>query len=77
MNVTAVCIVAIIAWAFVSLFGRQKDGKFAKGKWQSAETKISELEAEIAQMNERIQVLEKIVVDEKYDLHRKFDELNK
>ncbi|MEM0910239.1 MAG: hypothetical protein AAGJ37_04650 [Pseudomonadota bacterium] len=77
MNVTAVCIVAIIAWAFVSLFSNHKDGKYSKGKWQSAESKMSDLESEIAQMNERIQVLEKIVVDEKYELNRKFDELNK
>ena len=77
MNVTAVCIVAIVAWAIVSLFGSQKEGRQSRGKWQNAEAKIAELEAEIVQMNERIQVLEKIVVDEKYDLKRQFDELNK
>lgn len=77
MNVTAVCIVAIVAWAIVSLFGSHKEGKQSRGKWQNAESKITGLETEIAQMNERIQVLEKIVVDEKYELNRKFDELNK
>ncbi|AGH45882.1 hypothetical protein C427_3774 [Paraglaciecola psychrophila 170] len=35
------------------------------------------LERDMAVMRERIETLEKIVTDEKYDLNRQFDELKK
>ncbi|MEW9797622.1 hypothetical protein [Alteromonas sp. CYL-A6] len=69
---TAIAIVAIIAWALVSIVDARKDKK--KGvtnKNQEA------LEAEVARLKDRVATLEKIVCDDNYDLKKQFAELEK
>ncbi len=74
MNTTAIAIIAIICWAIVSITnGTKKSGKVNKQQAQDNE----ELRNEIAAMKERIATLEAIVTDEKYNLKREFDNLNK
>lgn len=77
MNLTAIFIVGIIAWALVSLFGGSEGGRRNKKRWDDADKKIADLEHELEKMTDRIKVIEKIVTDEKYELNRQFDELNK
>lgn len=76
MNMTAVAIVAIACWAVVELVNGPKTKKKNKASTQP-DQKTLELEQEIATLRDRIETLEKIVTDEKYDLHRQFDDLQK
>lgn len=73
MNLTAIFIVGISCWALVSLVNGPRSRK--KDKQESQQDLA--LQAELAALKERIEVLEKIVTDEKYDLNRQFDELKK
>lgn len=73
MNMTAIAIVAIICWAIVEITGNGKDRKKNKADKQRADT----LQTEVSELRERVEVLEKIVTDEKYSLHKEFDALNK
>ena len=70
---TAVAIVAIIAWALVSIIENSKNKKLGKNENKEAEAYKAEIEA----LKERVSVLEKIVTDEKYDLKRQFADLEK
>ncbi|NMH59695.1 hypothetical protein [Alteromonas ponticola] len=70
MNMTAIAIVAIIAWAIVSITDSLKSKNVKK-----ANRDVSQLESEVAQLKERVAVLEKIVTDSNYDLKRQFDDL--
>lgn len=76
MNMTAIAIVALVCWAIVELVngprGKKKDKKDA-----DQVNLTNDLEREVAAMRERIETLEKIVTDEKYDLNRQFDDLKK
>ncbi|MFT4995325.1 MAG: hypothetical protein ACI965_002374 [Paraglaciecola sp.] len=73
MNMTAIAIVALVCWAIVALV----NGPRAKKK-DNKETQVSDQSAqELAALKERIETLEKIVTDEKYDLNRQFDDLKK
>ncbi|QJR81790.1 hypothetical protein CA267_013990 [Alteromonas pelagimontana] len=73
MNLTAIAIIAIIAWAVVSIVETTKDKK----KKQQESKNSGELQNQIAQLKERIEVLEKIVTDENYDLKKQFSNLDK
>lgn len=73
MNLTAVGIVAIVCWALVELFNGPKGKKKDKQDVQHTEA----MQQELAALKERVQTLEKIVTDEKYDLNRQFDDLKK
>lgn len=73
MNITAIAIVAIICWAIVEL----TNGAKTKKKSKASQQKESELEQQVVELKERVETLEKIVTDEKYDLHRQFDDLKK
>ena len=73
MNLTAIFIVAIIAWAIVSITGSSKTKKSNKASDKAAEA----YQAEITSLKERVSVLEKIVTDEKYDLKKQFADLEK
>jgi hypothetical protein len=44
---------------------------------QTAMDSNGEMRAKMEHMQARIETLEKIVTDEKFDLHRQFDELSK
>lgn len=76
MNMTAIAIVALVCWAIVELVngpkGKKKDKKVA-----DQVNLTNDLEREVAAMRDRIETLEKIVTDEKYDLNRQFDDLKK
>ncbi|MEP1385434.1 MAG: hypothetical protein ABJK64_16760 [Paraglaciecola sp.] len=76
MNLTAIAIVALVCWAIVELVNGPKGKKKDKTTVRQAEV-TNELQQEIATMRERIETLEKIVTDEKYDLNRQFDDLKK
>ncbi|WP_442863980.1 hypothetical protein [Alteromonas sp. ASW11-130] len=69
---TAIAIVAIIAWVIVSITGSHRSKNLKK-----ANQEVSRLESEIAQLKERVEVLEKIVTDSNYDLKKQFDDLEK
>lgn len=73
MNMTAIAIVAICAWAIVSIVDRAKDKSTKKVSTKERES----YQADIAALKERVSVLEKIVTDEKYDLKRQFADLEK
>lgn len=73
MNLTAVGIVALVCWAIVSLVNGPRSRK--KDKQEPQENRA--LEAELAALKERIEILEKIVTDEKYDLNKQFEDLKK
>lgn len=68
MNITAVVIVAIVCWAIVELVNsRQKKAPKAE--------ELNNLQQEVAGLKDRVQTLEKIVIDENYDLKKQFDNL--
>lgn len=73
MNMTAIFIVGICAWALVAIVNGVKDNRKSKKHIQ----KDAAMESEIAQLKERIEVLEKIVTDENYDLKKQFKDLEK
>ena len=73
MNLTAIAIVAIICWAIVELTQGSKSKKKSKVDNQLND----ELKQQVADLKTRVETLEKIVTDEKYDLNRQFDNLNK
>ena len=76
MNMTAIAIVALVCWAIVELVNGPKGKK--KDKKDTAQVhQTSALEREVEAMRERIETLEKIVTDEKYDLNRQFNDLKK
>lgn len=76
MNMTAIAIVALVCWAIVELVNGPK-GKNKDKKDADQVNLTNDLEREVAAMRERIETLEKIVTDEKYDLNRQFDDLKK
>lgn len=73
MNMTAIAIVAIVCWAIVELV----NGPRSKKSNKKDEQKNTELAQQVIKLQERIEVLEKIVTDDKYDLNRQFDDLKK
>jgi hypothetical protein len=76
MNITAIAIVALVCWAIVELINGPKGKK--RNKQDADHINLANcLEHDMAIMRERIEILEKIVTDEKYDLNRKFDDLKK
>jgi phage shock protein B len=76
MNLTAIAIVALVCWAIVELVNGPKGKK--KDKKETVQVnQTQDLERKVEAMRERIETLEKIVTDEKYDLNRQFDNLKK
>jgi hypothetical protein len=73
MNLTAIAIVAIICWAIVELTNGSKSKKKNKVDSQLND----DLKQQVADLKVRIETLEKIVTDEKYELDRQFNNLNK
>jgi phage shock protein B len=74
MNLTAIAIVALVCWAIVELVNGPKGKK--KDKKETVQVnQTQDLERKVEAMRERIETLEKIVTDEKYDLNRQFDDL--
>jgi cell division protein FtsB len=73
MNMTAIAIVAIVCWAIVELVNGTRSKKTNK----KDEQKNTELQQQIITLKERVETLEKIVTDEKYDLNRQFNDLKR
>lgn len=74
MDITAIAIVGIICWTIVSLV----DSRKSKNKNKPPVVQDNRaMQLQMDQMQARIETLEKIVTDEKYDLHRQFDQLSK
>ena len=70
---TAIAIVAIVCWAIVELVNGPRLKKKDKQDNQTSNRALEEISA----LKDRIETLEKIVTDEKYDLNRQFDDLKK
>jgi phage shock protein B len=73
MNITAVAIVAIICWAIVEL----RNGSKNKKKNQVDTQHTEHLQQQVSSLQERIETLEKIVTDDKYQLNKQFEDLHK
>lgn len=73
MDLTAIIIVAIVAWTIVSIIKAAID----KSTNKSSSKDVKAYETEIASLKERVSVLEKIVTDDKYDLKKQFEALEK
>ena len=73
MSITAIAIVAIVCWAIVELV----NGPRGKKSTKKDEQRNTELEQQVLKLQDRIETLEKIVTDEKYDLNRQFNNLKK
>lgn len=73
MDMTAIIIVAIVAWTIVTIIQTVKDKNSSKVSNRETEA----YQSEIASLKERVSVLEKIVTDEKYELKKQFDDLEK
>lgn len=72
MDLTAICIVGIIAWMVVTIVRTFKDGRASK---QNTQREEAALESEVLALKERVSVLEKIVTDENYELKKQFADL--
>ena len=68
---TAVAIVAICAWALVTIIESAKDKKGKKLNTKEADA----YKTEIAELKERVATLEAIVTDEKYQLNKEISRL--
>lgn len=75
MDMTAIAIVAIIAWAIVSITQGQGPRKKSKAAQATLQTEHETMKQELAVMAERLATLEKIVTDEKYQLNKEFASL--
>lgn len=76
MNLTAIIIIAILSSMVVSIVKTvQKNNKSIKHTDALLSDYESSVEQKLAAMQERIEVLEKIVTDEKYNLNKAIDEL--
>jgi flagellar motility protein MotE (MotC chaperone) len=76
MNLTAIIIVAIVVGGITSIISTLSDNKRKRvNKFNDKER--DELLKQIAEMNERIQTLERIVTDEKYSLNKEFENLKR
>ena len=76
VGITAIVVVSIISDAIVKINKASKSGggKFAE-RVQDLEAEVVDLRADIDEYRQRIEVLEKIVTDQKYDLGRQIDDL--
>ncbi|WP_088330278.1 hypothetical protein [Lacimicrobium sp. SS2-24] len=68
MNITAIAIVAICCWALVELVN-------SRNKKAPKSQELDALKQEVSGLKDRVQTLEKIVIDENYDLKKQFDDL--
>lgn len=72
-----IAITSIIVNGVVKIIGVSKSGggKDANKKFDEIEADLSTLEQDLEDALQRIEVLEKIVTDEKYDLGKRIDDL--
>jgi 5-bromo-4-chloroindolyl phosphate hydrolysis protein len=74
--IAAIAICAIVTDGVVKIIRAAKSGRAGSQKFTDMETDLDSLEAELNDARQRIEVLEKIVTDEKYDLGKKIDDLS-
>ena len=77
MNVTAVAIVAIAFSALVYVVDTifKKRNRHAERDLNNATQTMTTLQAEVNSLKGRVETLEKIVTDEKYQLNKEFENL--
>lgn len=71
MNMTAIAIVAIACWTIVAIVDSAKSNK----KHKISKAQQEDTDKEIAQLKARVETLERIVTDDKYQLNKEFDNL--
>ena len=71
----AIAVCAIVGDTIVSILKNSGAGKKFDARVADLEAQTDELEADLADARKRIEVLETIVTDQKYDLGRKIDDL--
>ncbi|AXR05689.1 hypothetical protein [Salinimonas sediminis] len=72
MNLTAIAIVAIVAASIVEII--KAIGRISQKK-AASNNNLDEHRQQIEQLKERVEVLEKIVTDQNYDLKKQFRDL--
>lgn len=70
-----VIVVAIISDMVVKIVKASKSGAKNQGRVNDLEEQVQDMEADLQDARSRIEVLEKIVTDEKYDLKREINDL--
>ncbi len=73
--VGCVIVVAVIGDTIVKIIKASKSGSKHQGRIDDLEEQLQDVEADLQDARSRIEVLEKIVTDEKYDLKREIDDL--
>lgn len=72
----AICVTAILVRGIVSIIAVSKTGGGKSGtRVADLENQVNDLEADLADAKQRIEVLEKIVTDHRYDLNKQIDDL--
>ncbi|GAA0855036.1 hypothetical protein [Aliiglaciecola litoralis] len=62
-------------WKLIDWFNGETSNPFISDKVAQAQATISDKDAEIAELKERIQILEKIVTEPAYELNKKINSL--
>jgi hypothetical protein len=75
MDITAIAIVGIICYSIVSFTKQRSPSKKDKAAENELQYEHSQMQEELAEMAQRLAVLEKIVTDEKYQLNKEFESL--
>ncbi len=75
VGITAIVIVSIISDAIVKINKTSKSGGKYAERVQDLEAEVVDLRTDVDEYRQRIEVLEKIVTDQKYDLGRQIDDL--
>lgn len=70
-----IVVVAILSDMVVKLVKVSKSGAKSQGRVRDLEEQVQDMEADLQDARSRIEVLEKIVTDEKYDLKREINDL--
>ena len=73
--VGCVIVVAVIGDTIVKIIKASKSGSKHQGRIDDLEEQLQDVEADLQDARARIEVLKKIVTDEKYDLKREIDDL--
>lgn len=75
MDITAIAIVGIIGATVVSLTKHFSANRSPKAANEKMAHDYEKMQSDLLAMTKRLEVLEKIVTDEKYNLHKEFDAL--
>ncbi|MFC4700008.1 hypothetical protein ACFO4O_07575 [Glaciecola siphonariae] len=76
MNLTAIIIIAIICSMIVSIVNTVKSGNESKKRTKNLIDEHDQaVNEKLSAMQQRIEVLEKIVTDDKYTLNKEFSNL--